>query len=77
MKHEKLAKELIDKSDVVVNMADPEDMMYFVNDYAQKTGKPIFFPMNAIWGGYVLIFTPDSPKIDEIIGKKLLKGNIT
>jgi len=75
LRDKKLAKKLIDKSDVVVNMADPDEIMYFVNDYAQKTGKPVFFPLNVIWGGYVLVFTPDSPKIKEIIGKRKLKGN--
>jgi len=75
LKNKKLAKELIDKSDIVVNMADPEEIMYFVNDYAQEIGKPVFFPLNLIWGGYVLVFTPGSPKIDEIVGKKRIYGN--
>jgi molybdopterin/thiamine biosynthesis adenylyltransferase len=75
LRDKKLAKKLIDKSDVVVNMADPDEIMYFVNDYAQETGKPVFFPLNVIWGGYVLVFTPDSPRMKEIIGKRKLKGN--
>lgn len=75
LKDKKLARKLIDKSDVVVNMADPEEIMYFVNDYTQETGKPVFFPLNAAWGGYVLVFTPDSPKMKEITGKETLKGN--
>jgi hypothetical protein len=75
LKDEKLAEELIDKSDVVVNMADPEEIMYFINSYAQSKGKIVFFPMNPAWGGYLLIFTSDSPKLEEIVGGKL-KGNI-
>lgn len=75
LKDEKLAKKLIDKSDILVNMADPEDIMYFVNDYAQEMEKPVFFPLNLIWGGYVLVFTPDSPTIDEIVGGKRIYGN--
>jgi molybdopterin/thiamine biosynthesis adenylyltransferase len=75
LRDKKLAKTLIDKSDVVVNMADPDEIMYFVNDYAQETGKPVFFPLNFIWGGYVLVFTPDSPRMKEIIGKRKFKGN--
>jgi len=31
------------KSDVVVNMADPEEILYFVNDYSQKQENH-FFP---------------------------------
>lgn len=75
LKNKKLAKELIDKSDVVVNMADPEEIMYFVNDYTQETGKPVFFPLNLPWGGYVLVFTPDSLKLKDIVGKRCPKGN--
>lgn len=75
LKDEKLAKKLIEKSDVVVNMADPGKIMYFVNNFSQETGKPVFFPLNIAWGGYVLIFTSDSPKIEEIVGSNRLKGN--
>jgi molybdopterin/thiamine biosynthesis adenylyltransferase len=75
LRDKKLAKKLIDKSDVVVNMADPDEIMFFVNDYAQDTGKLVFFPLNVAWGGYVLVFTPDSPRLKEIIGKRKLKGN--
>jgi len=74
LKDKRLARELINKSNVVVNMADPEEIMYFVNNYASKRGKPVFFPLNLIWGGYVLVFMPDSVKLEEIVGKKL-KGN--
>jgi len=75
LKDEKLAKELIEKSDVVVNMADPGEIMYFVNNFSQEKGKAVFFPLNIAWGGYVLVFTPDSPKINEIINDDNLKGN--
>ncbi len=75
LKDEKLAKRLIDESDVVVNMADPEKIMYFVNSFSQEKGKPVFFPLNIAWGGYVLIFTSDSPKIEEIVGTNQLRGN--
>lgn len=75
LKDKKLAKELIDRSDVIINMADPEEIMYFVNSYAQNKGKPVIFPMNPAWGGYVLIFTPDSVRIEDIVGGQL-KGII-
>ncbi|HOK35063.1 MAG TPA: ThiF family adenylyltransferase [Candidatus Pacearchaeota archaeon] len=75
LRSKKLAKELIDKSDVVVNMADPEEILYFVNDYSQDTGKPVFFPLNIAWGGYVLVFTPDSPKLREIVGEETYRDN--
>jgi molybdopterin/thiamine biosynthesis adenylyltransferase len=76
LKSFKKAKELIEKSDVVVNMADPGKIMFFVNRYAQKLGKPVFFPLNIAWGGYVLVFFKNSPTLEEIIGSsKNLRGN--
>ncbi len=75
LRSKKLAKELINKSDVVVNMADPEEIMYFVNDYAQNTGKPVFFPLNLVWGGYVLVFTPDAPRLKDIVGEETYCDN--
>lgn len=75
LRNKKMAQKLIDKSDVVVNMADPGEIMYFVNDYTQETGKPVFFPLNIAWGGCVLAFTPDSLKLTEIIGKERPRGN--
>jgi molybdopterin/thiamine biosynthesis adenylyltransferase len=75
LKSKKLAKEFIDKSDVVVNMADPEEILYFVNDYSQDTEKPVFFPLNLAWGGYVLVFTPDSSRLKEIIGEETYRDN--
>lgn len=75
LKDKKLAKKLIDNSDVVVNMADPGEIMYFVTDYSQETGKIVFFPLNILWGGYVLVFTPDSPRLKDLVGEQFLKGN--
>lgn len=75
LKNKELAKKLINESDVVVNMADPEGIMYFVNDYAQSVGKLVFFPLNVLWGGYVLVFTHDSLRLKDIIGKRQVKGN--
>lgn len=75
LKDNKLARDLIDKSDIVVNMADPDEMMYFVNNYTQSQGKLSLFPLNLVWGGYVLIFTPDSAKIEDIVGHERPQGN--
>jgi len=75
LKDKKLAIQLIDKSDIIINTADPDEMMYFVNDYSQQTAKTIFFPLNVFWGGYVLVFTLDSLTLKEMLGGKILKGN--
>lgn len=75
LRDKKIAKKLIDKSDFVINMADPDKIMYFINNYAPKKGKPVLFPLNIIWGGFALIFTKDSAALENIIGKKMIKGN--
>lgn len=64
-------KELISKSDIVINMADPGDAVYEINNESQKQGKPVFFPLNFIYGAYVLVFSPDSDSLEKIIGGKL------
>lgn len=75
LKDKKIAKKFIEKSNVVVNMADPDEIMYFVNDYAQERGKIVFFPLNILWGGYTLVFTHNSPTLKEILGGKKIEGN--
>lgn len=75
LKQEKLARKLVDQSDVIVNMADPEKIMYFINNYAQKKRKIVLFPLNLVWGGYVLAFTKNSVRLTDIVGKRRIQGN--
>jgi molybdopterin/thiamine biosynthesis adenylyltransferase len=59
-------------SDLVVNMADPDDAVYLINDEAKSNGKPVFFPLTFGLGGYVLVFSPESASLQEILGGKIL-----
>ncbi len=70
-------KELIDRSDIVVNMADPGDVVYEINNEAQKQEKPVFFPLNFIYGAYVLIFSPNSKRLEKITEGRVKKDFFT
>jgi len=76
LKNYNLARKLIQQSDFVVNMADPDKMMFFINRFAQTINRPVLFPLNIAWGGYVLIFTKNTPTLEQIVGKaKYKSGN--
>ena len=76
LKSYKTARSLITQSDFVVNMADPDKMMFFISRFAQSLNKPVLFPLNIAWGGYVLIFTKHTPTLEQIVGKtKYKSGN--
>jgi len=70
------ARGMINSVDVVINMVDPGEIMYFINDYSQDRGKLVVFPLNVMWGCYVMFFTPNSKKLVEILGGEKIKGNI-
>jgi len=66
---EKEIEALISKSDIIINMADPGKINYFIDSLAKKQRKPVFFPLNFVLGGFLLVFTPKSPSLEKIIGK--------
>jgi len=72
VKDSKVAKELVRKSDVIINMADPEEIMYFINDEARRQNKPVIFPFTFGFGGLALVFLPKSATIEDIIGGRIL-----
>lgn len=71
LKDGKVAKRLIRKSDIVVNMADPEEIMYTINDEARRQKKPVLFPFTFGFGGFALVFLPQSATIEDIVGGRL------
>jgi molybdopterin/thiamine biosynthesis adenylyltransferase len=62
-------KKLITKSDIIINMADPGNIVYEINKESQNQGKPVFFPLNFAYGAYVLVFSPSGPSLEKITGK--------
>lgn len=71
VKTEKEVKKLIDKSDIVINMADPDETVYFINDEARRQKKYVLFPFTFGFGGFALVFSPESAKIEDIVGGKV------
>ena len=62
---------LISQSDLIINMADPDEAVYLITQEAQRQEKPVFFPLTFGFGGYLLVFSPQSPFLEEILGKKI------
>lgn len=75
LKDEAEASEVIDRSDIIINMADPSRIMYFVNSYSQKQDKLVVFPLNVIWCSCVLFFTKQSATLEEILGRDFPTGS--
>lgn len=67
-------KEAVAKADIVLNTADPDEVMYLVDEMAAERGIPSFFPLNVGFGGFVLVFTPQSQRLEEMVEGRTL-GN--
>lgn len=65
---------LVSQSDIIVNMADPDEAMYQINSLAQKQGKVVFYPLTFGFGGYVLVFSPQSISLETTVGGRFF-GN--
>ena len=64
----------IEKTDLIVNTADaPETVL--IDEISAEKGVPHFFPMNVGFGGFVLVFTPNSQRLKEIGEGKILSSN--
>ncbi len=71
LKDEKDIKRLVRKSDIIVNMADPEEALYVINDTAREQKKPVLFPFTFGFGGLALAFLPKSATIEDVVGGRL------
>ncbi|MCD4780146.1 MAG: ThiF family adenylyltransferase [Candidatus Omnitrophica bacterium] len=64
----------ISKADIIVNTIDFDHPAFLdCNRKARNLGKTVFFPINIGWGGALLIFTPESPTLEEVLGLTPLK----
>lgn len=60
-------------ADLVVNTADPQEAVYLIDEIVARQGRiPSFFPMNVGFGGFVLVFTPKSQRLEEMVGGRIL-----
>ncbi len=58
---------LVTKADLVVNMIDPDPLLYRLNETARAQGKPVLFPLNIGFGGVVLVFDSNSATLEQIL----------
>lgn len=57
------------RADVVLNSLDFDQPALFVlNRAAQQANKPVLQPVNLGWGGALLVFSAESPSLEEFIG---------
>lgn len=59
---------IVELGDIVVNTVDFDESAWALNRAAREAGKPVLFPMNMGWGGFCLLFTPDSPGLEDLVG---------
>ncbi len=57
------------RADLVVSSLDYNSPALFaLNRAAQAAGKPVLIGLNLGWGGAVMVFTPQSPSLEEFLG---------
>ncbi len=62
------AGRLVSSADLVVNTVDFDEVGYALNAAAREAGVPVLFPMNMGWGGFCMVFTPESATLEEMVG---------
>jgi molybdopterin/thiamine biosynthesis adenylyltransferase len=64
--------EVLPRADLVVNTIDLDNPAFLeLNRLARKYNKTVLFPMNLGWAGTLLVFTPQSPSLDDFLGLTL------
>jgi molybdopterin/thiamine biosynthesis adenylyltransferase len=63
--------ERLTKGDIIINMVDPDEVMYEINARAKEKDIPVLFPLNVGFSGFLLVFTKKSQALEEIIGGKI------
>ena len=70
---EKEVPALVDKANLIVNMVDPDPVIFALNQAARQHNKMAFFPLNIGFGGVTLAFSPDSATLEEMLEKEVPK----
>jgi len=70
---EKEVEPLVTEADFVINMVDPGPVVFELNRIANSQGKMVIFPLNIGFAGVVLVFSPDSATLEEMVGERISK----
>jgi len=66
---------LVPRADIVLNTIDLDTPAFVdLNRAARAAGKPVLFPVNPIWMGTVIVFTPDSQSLDDFLGTRIRRS---
>ncbi len=67
---ERVAKE-VKKADIILNSADPEEPLWTIHYFCRKEQKVEIQILNMGWLAYAIVFTPQTPSLEEIVGGKV------
>lgn len=61
--------EIAPRADIILNTIDFDSPAFLeLNRVARAAKKPVLFPLNPLWMGTVIVFTPESQSLDEFLG---------
>jgi molybdopterin/thiamine biosynthesis adenylyltransferase len=59
---------LAPRADIILNTIDLDTPAFLeLNRAARAAHKPVLFPLNPVWMGTLIVFTPDSQSLDEFL----------
>ena len=60
---------LIPRADIILNTIDLDTLAFLdLNRVARAAQKPVLFPLNPYWMGTLIVFTPNSQSLDDLLG---------
>jgi molybdopterin/thiamine biosynthesis adenylyltransferase len=60
---------LIPRADIILNTIDLDTLAFLdLNRVARAAQKPVLFPLNPYWMGTLIVFTPTSQSLDDLLG---------
>ena len=60
---------LIPRADIILNTIDLDTLAFLeLNRVARVARKPVLFPLNPHWMGTLIVFTPNSQSLDDLLG---------
>jgi molybdopterin/thiamine biosynthesis adenylyltransferase len=62
---------LIKESNFVINTVDPNEAFWEIHEIARKLRRVELHPLNAGWWSFVYVSLPDSPSLDEVLGRRV------
>lgn len=71
-----IKKGLINDYDYIINTLDVNETFFELNREAFNRGKVVLMPLNIGFGSFLMVFTKNSKKIEEIINTEKIKNDL-